>query len=305
MSGEKWGVAVGRLVAVTGADRIADDLDRAGRRGRGQHARPRVQLETGELRHPHHRLGRLEDRHGMVRVGQPVGERVEVHPGRGGGEDLHRLAIDDHLGAVFSEGELAVGRGAVKAEGDRRGGPFKARHAVLGRKASDVPDVRVGRGHRHRQPSPPEAEAKKILALKTAEGAGIKAVLEGRAEGFRQLVQSSGGNSNQAVVVLLADQLPEMIDAQMKGISNLKIDKIVVWGGGEGNGKGGISALLKDLITGLPPVTELARAAGVELPPVLGKVGSAIADGPSPATAATYSHPSQPNGTPAAPDPRA
>src|SRR6201996_343702 len=139
-----------------------------------------------------------------------------------------------------------------------------------------------------------ESEAKKIVALKTAEGSGIKAVLEGRAEGFRQLVASAGGNSNQAVVVLLADQLPEMIDAQMKGISNLKIDKIVVWGGGNGDGKSGVSTLLKDLITGLPPVTELARAAGVELPPVLGKVGSAIAaDGLPPASATSFSHPSQ------------
>ncbi|MEI9997817.1 MAG: hypothetical protein WDO13_00890 [Verrucomicrobiota bacterium] len=117
-----------------------------------------------------------------------------------------------------------------------------------------------------------EAEAKKILALKQAEGSGVRAVLEGRAEGFRQLVASAGGNSNQAVVVLLADQLPELIDSQMKGISNLKIDKIVVWGGGEGNGKAGVSSLLKDLITGLPPVTELAKAAGIELPSVLGKV---------------------------------
>lgn len=117
-----------------------------------------------------------------------------------------------------------------------------------------------------------ESEAKKILALKQAEGSGIKAVLEGRAEGFRQLVASAGGNASEAVVVLVADQLPAMIDSQMKGISNLKIDKVIVWGGGEQGGKGGISTLLKDLITGLPPVTDLARAAGIELPPVLGRV---------------------------------
>ncbi|MCE0496396.1 MAG: hypothetical protein LV481_00420 [Methylacidiphilales bacterium] len=120
-----------------------------------------------------------------------------------------------------------------------------------------------------------EAEAKKILVIKQAEGSEIRAVLEGRAEGFRQLVASAGGNASEAVVVLVADQLPGMIDSQMKGISNLKIDKVVVWGGGEG-GKGGISHLLKDLITGLPPVTELARAAGIELPPVLGQVTSSI-----------------------------
>jgi flotillin len=109
-------------------------------------------------------------------------------------------------------------------------------------------------------------------------------VLEGRAEGFRQLVASAGGNASEAVVVLVADQLPGMIDSQMKGISNLKIDKIIVWGGGEGGDKGGISRLLKDLITGLPPVTDLARAAGIELPPVLGRITSATTAEPSPNT---------------------
>ena len=137
-----------------------------------------------------------------------------------------------------------------------------------------------------------EAEAKKILVIKQAEGAGIRAVLEGRAEGFRQLVASAGGNASEAVVVLVADQLPAMIDSQMKGISNLKIDKVVVWGGGEEGGKGGVSRLLKDLITGLPPVTELAKAAGIELPPVLGRVESAV-------STATYTQPSAPNSQPA------
>ena len=69
----------------------------------------------------------------------------------------------------------------------------------------------------------------------------------------------------------------------MNGISNLKIDKVVVWGGGEGGASGGVSGLLKDLITGLPPVTDLARAAGIELPPVLGKVGAETKPVPVPA----------------------
>jgi flotillin len=118
-----------------------------------------------------------------------------------------------------------------------------------------------------------DAEAKRILAIKQAEGEGVKAVLQGRAEGFRQLVASSGGNAGEAVVVLLADQLPSLVDSQMKAISNLKIDKVVVWSGAE-NEKSGVSSLLKDLITGLPPVTDLAKAVGVELPPVLGQVRS-------------------------------
>src|SRR5271170_2182221 len=134
-----------------------------------------------------------------------------------------------------------------------------------------------------------ESEGKKIMSLKQAEAWGIQAVLEGRAEGFRKLVASAGGNTNEAVVVLLADQLPELIDSQMKGISNLKIDKVVVWGGGENGGKGAIGALLKDLITGLPPVTDLARAAGIDLPPVLGRVQSEIST-----ASASYTQPTAP-----------
>ncbi|MBV8350851.1 MAG: hypothetical protein JOZ21_01070 [Verrucomicrobia bacterium] len=137
-----------------------------------------------------------------------------------------------------------------------------------------------------------DAESKKILALKQAEGQGIKAVLEGRAEGFRQLVASSGGNAGEAVIVLVADQLPSLVDAQMKAISNLKIDKVVVWGGTE-NGKSGVSSLLKDLITGLPPVTDLAKAAGVELPAVLGHVQSSVEPLPNGDGASTSVRPQQ------------
>ncbi len=126
-----------------------------------------------------------------------------------------------------------------------------------------------------------DAEGKKILTIKQAEGLGIKSVLEGRAEGFRQLVAAAGGSANEAVIVLVADQLPNLVDSQMKAISNLKIDKVIVWGGGGENEKGGISHLLKDLITGLPPVTDLAKAAGVQLPPVLGRVESPFAETPS------------------------
>ena len=122
-----------------------------------------------------------------------------------------------------------------------------------------------------------ESEGKKIMSLKQAEAWGIQAVLEGRAEGFRKLVASAGGNASEAVVVLVADQLPSMIDSQMKGISNLKIDKVIVWGSGGDGAKGGISTLLKDLITGLPPVSELAKAAGIDLPPVLGRVQADVA----------------------------
>jgi hypothetical protein len=52
-------------------------------------------------------------------------------------------------------------------------------------------------------------------------------------------------------------------------------------------------------------VTDLARAVGVELPPVLGKVASSITtDGVPPAVTASFSHPSEPNGQQGTPEAR-
>src|SRR5260370_8229117 len=63
-----------------------------------------------------------------------------------------------------------------------------------------------------------DAEGKRILALKQAEGQGIEAVLEGRAEGFRQLVAASGVNAGGAVVGLISDQLPSTVESQVKAV---------------------------------------------------------------------------------------
>ncbi|MCP4937904.1 MAG: flotillin family protein, partial [Phycisphaeraceae bacterium] len=63
---------------------------------------------------------------------------------------------------------------------------------------------------------------------------------------------------------------------QVKAISNLQIDKITVWDGGRGEGgRGSTSDFLSGLIGSLPPMHELAEQAGIELPGVLGRVGSA------------------------------
>jgi hypothetical protein len=62
---------------------------------------------------------------------------------------------------------------------------------------------------------------------------------------------------------------------------------VIVWGGGGDGAKGGISTLLKDLITGLPPVTDLAKAAGIDLPPVLGRVQNEV-------STASFTQPSTP-----------
>jgi flotillin len=81
--------------------------------------------------------------------------------------------------------------------------------------------------------------------------------------------------------LLLIEQLPQLVAEQVKAIQNLKIDKITVWDTGSGNGAGRSTTadFLAGLIGSLPKLHELAQQAGIELPPMLGKVNRDSHDG--------------------------
>ena len=69
------------------------------------------------------------------------------------------------------------------------------------------------------------------------------------------------------------DDIEELVSRQTEAISNLKIDKITVWDSGNGgkNGEGGsTSNFISSLMQSLPPVHDVAKMAGVELPEYLG-----------------------------------
>jgi flotillin len=58
----------------------------------------------------------------------------------------------------------------------------------------------------------------------------------------------------------------------VKAVSGLKIDKITVWDSGKGaDGKNATAGFLSGMIGALPPLHEVARNAGVQLPGYLGK----------------------------------
>jgi len=116
-------------------------------------------------------------------------------------------------------------------------------------------------------------KAQAVLANYTAEAEGIQKVLDAKAEGYRNLVASVGEDKNLAATLLMVEQLPELIREQVKAVQNLKIDKITVWDGGEGkDGQSTTSGFLRSLIGSLPPIHELAKQSGVELPDYLGAV---------------------------------
>jgi flotillin len=109
-----------------------------------------------------------------------------------------------------------------------------------------------------------------------AEARGIRQVLESKAAGYESLVRSTGGDARAAATLLMIEKLEDIVGKQVEAIQNLKIDKITVWdsgAGGGGNGQGSSTAkFLSSLVGSLPPLQEIAKMAGVELPEYLGRM---------------------------------
>jgi len=113
-----------------------------------------------------------------------------------------------------------------------------------------------------------QGEAEAIVARKTATAKGEQAVLEGKAQGYLRFIEACDGGDG-AANLLIIEKLVEISNIQARAIKDLPIDKIFVWdGGGEG---GGMNNLGQKLMGALPPMHELARQVGLDLPEFLGK----------------------------------
>ncbi len=124
-----------------------------------------------------------------------------------------------------------------------------------------------------------QGEADAIYAKMSAEARGIMEKLTKQAEGMDALVKSAG-SSDEAVRLLIADKLEAIVAEQVKAISGVKIDKVTVWdNGASSDGKTATAGFLSGLLKSLPPLEDLYRMAGLEMPEFLApkKVESAPA----------------------------
>jgi len=113
-------------------------------------------------------------------------------------------------------------------------------------------------------------EADAILFKKEAEAKGIYEVLTKQAAGLDEIVKAAGNNPKDAVLLLVADKLPELVKTQAEAIKNIKIDKITVWeNGGGANGKSSTSNFISGMYKSVPPLQEMFNMAGMELPEYL------------------------------------
>ena len=130
-----------------------------------------------------------------------------------------------------------------------------------------------------------QGEADAIYSKMSAEARGIMEKLTKQAEGMDALVKSAG-SSDEAVRLLIADKLEAIVAEQVKAISGVKIDKVTVWdNGASSDGKTATAGFLSGLLKSLPPLEDIYRMAGLEMPELVApkKTGEAEQAGENPA----------------------
>lgn len=115
-----------------------------------------------------------------------------------------------------------------------------------------------------------KGEADAIYAKMDAQARGMLEILSKQAEGFNQLVSAAAGDPQKAVLMLIADKLPDLVKTQVEAVKGIKIDKVTVWDGNSTkDGKTATSNFISGMMKSVPPLEELFNMAGMSLPSYL------------------------------------
>lgn len=118
-----------------------------------------------------------------------------------------------------------------------------------------------------------KGDADAIYAKMQAEAMGMEEILRKQAAGFAEIVKSANGDPKDALMLMIGDKLEELMRIQVDAVKNIKIDKITVWDSGNSADKEGSSTsnFISNIMKSVPPLDEVFRLAGMQLPEFLGK----------------------------------
>lgn len=115
-----------------------------------------------------------------------------------------------------------------------------------------------------------QGEADAIYSKMSAQAKGINEILMKQAEGFSEVVKAAGGVADDAIKLMIADKMTELVSIQVEAIKNLKIDKVTVWDS-MSNGTPSTANFLSGMMKSVPPMNEMFNMAGMDLPKFLGE----------------------------------
>lgn len=117
-----------------------------------------------------------------------------------------------------------------------------------------------------------KGEADAIYAKMEAQARGVQEMLSKQAAGLSDIVRAAGGNASDAMRLMIADKLEDLVKVQVEAVKNLKIDKVTVWDGMSGkDGASTTANFLSGMLKSIPPMNEMFEMAGMALPEFLGK----------------------------------
>jgi flotillin len=183
--------------------------------------------------------------------------------------------------AVVEAENRAMAKAAIaeaeKVEAEQRA---KLEATAKAQKAKVIVDAEATAEQRRIQA---KAEADAIFLKLDAEARGQYEIMAKKGEGLKQIVAACGG-AHQAFQMLMLEHLDNLAEASAKAISNIKFDKVVVWEGGNGNGKSATADFISGMARSLPPMMQVMKdIGGVELPESLLK----YSEGAAPVSAET------------------
>ena len=112
-----------------------------------------------------------------------------------------------------------------------------------------------------------KGEADAIFAKMDAQARGTLEILTKQADGFGQIVHAAEGDAQKAVLMMISDKLPELVKTQVEAVKGINIDKVTVWDTGAGkDGKTATANFISGLMQSVPPLQDLFKMAGMNLP---------------------------------------
>ena len=91
----------------------------------------------------------------------------------------------------------------------------------------------------------------------------------------------AAGTADEAVRLMIADKLEELVSTQVEAIKNLKIDKVTVWDGGQNaEGKTATANFVSGMLKSLPPLDDLYSMAGLKIPKIIAPQSAENAEQP-------------------------
>ncbi len=167
------------------------------------------------------------------------------------------------------EAEVEIQKAQYRAEQERLKAAEIARQEIDKQKVEIAAEAEAERTRREAR-----GQADAILLKYQAEAEGIRKVLDSKAAGYLELVKGCNGDAKSVATLLMTEKIEHIVQLQVEAIRNIKIDKVTVWDSAGNQGEGGSSTanFLSGLYKSLPPLHDVAKMAGIELPKYLGEI---------------------------------